>query len=351
MTIRSVAVIGAGTMGAGIAITALMAGFQTVLIDRAAPALDAARARITRHLARQAEKGRISADAQEAALRLLSISDDLASAAPADLVIEAVFEKLEIKTALLMQLEPLVRPDCLIATNTSCLRISEIARVLARPARFFGLHYFSPVEANPLVELVSGEASGTDISDRIGPFLTRTQRVVLPCGDRPGFAVNRFFCPLVNEAVRCHEEGLGSTAEIDAVACDLFGQPLGPFATTNMVGPAIMLHALENLAPLGAFYRPALALRDLVARGATWEIAPDAAGVEPARQATLSRRLRAALYLPLSDLLHEGVTTAEGIATGAAHALRFAVSPLAMMQTDPEAAQLIAALRLRYGTT
>lgn len=345
MTIRRIAVIGAGTMGAGIAITAVAAGYPVVLVDRSTEALDKARARAQRHLARQAEKGRMTGEAAGAAMALLTTAGDLAAARQADLVIEAVFEKLEVKTTLLRDLEPLLAPDCLIATNTSCLRVSAIAGALAHPGRFLGLHYFSPVEANPLVELVRGEATDPGIETRVTEFLARTGRVTLPCHDRNGFVVNRFFCPWVNEAVRCHEDGLGTPAQIDAVSSALFGLPLGPFATTNMVGPAVMLHALENLAPLGDFYRPAVALRDLVARGALWDLAGDLSGPQGEDP---SRRLRGALYLPLTDLLAEGVASPEDVAKGAAHALRMAGDPVRIMQADPAAPALIAALRGRH---
>lgn len=223
MAVDTVAIIAAGTMGAGIAITTTTAGLPTLLIDRSQEALDRARARLGSYLRRQTEKGRIStADAAKASSRLRTTAT-LAAASTADLVIEAVFERLDIKTALLSELEPVVSRDCLIATNTSCLRVSQIALALAHRDRFLGVYYFSPAEINPLVEVVRGEETAPSTIERLGDFLAVPGRIVLQCRDSHGFVVNRFFCPYVNEAVRCLEDGLGSPAQIDRIACTLFG--------------------------------------------------------------------------------------------------------------------------------
>lgn len=245
-TISSVAIIGAGTMGAGIAITTLCAGLPTVLIDRSAESLERAIGRLDAFLDRAVAKGRMSTEEARMARSRLRSAQDYGAVGRVDLVIEAVFEKLEIKTELMRALEPLVREDCILATNTSCLCVTDISEALERPERFIGLHYFSPAEINPVVEVVLGRATDPGLVPRLRPFLERTGKVALPCKDRNGFALNRFFCPYVNEAVRCHEEGLGSPAQIDAVACELFGLAIGPFATTNIVGAPVMLHALEK---------------------------------------------------------------------------------------------------------
>lgn len=346
----SVAIIGAGTMGAGIAITTLCAGLPTVLIDRAPNSLAQATARLEAYLARAVAKGRMDEAAAQTARGRLVTSDSLASAAQADLVIEAVFEKLEIKTALLRTLEPLVRADCLLATNTSCLRVSDIAEALARPERFFGLHYFSPAEINPVVEVVLGDKTDLSALPQVRQFLEQTGKVALPCKDRNGFAINRFFCPYVNEAVRCLQDGLGSTTQIDAVAAALFGQSPGPFATMNLIGPPVMLHALENLAHLGPFYAPAAPLRALVEAGGQWPLVGAADGLPHAVVGQIQDRLRAALYLPISELLAERVASPADIDMGARQALRLGLDPASsfLALSEAERALILEPIQKRY---
>lgn len=352
MTIRRIAIIGAGTMGAGIAITTATAEIETTLIDRDPASLQKASDRFQHFLARAVEKGRMTDVAAEQARQRLRLTTDLSETADCDLVIEAVFEKLAIKTALMRELDAVVSPDCILATNTSCLRVSEIGDALHDASRFVGLHYFSPAEINPVVEVVLGKDSNPSLLSRILQFLRQTGKVALPCKDRHGFAINRFFCPTVNEAVRCYEEDLASPAQIDAIACALFEQAIGPFATTNIVGPVVMLHALENLSHLGAFYAPAVALRRLTQSGQKWEIGQIEAAPSDAARKEIIARLRAALYLPISQLLAEKVATPQDIDRGAHQALRMGLAPAAsFLAMDADARQaVLAPMHLRYGT-
>lgn len=343
--IRAVAIVGGGTMGAGIAVTSVLAGIPTVLIDPAAAALERAAARLESQLARQVGKGRLDAAGAAAARARLSLASDLEAAAAADLAIEAVFERRDVKHAVLGRLEPLLAPECLIATNTSCLPVSELAEALARPERFLGLHYFSPVEANPLVEVVEGAATRPGLGAELGAFLAATGRVALPCRDRPGFAINRFFCPFVNEAFRCLGEGLGTAGQIDAVARGLFGQPLGPIATTALVGPAVMFHAVANLGHLGPTYAPAPLLERLASAGEGVAPEEEAPPLPPGLAEAIADRLRGALYLPLSELLDEAVAAGADVDRGAAIALRFGVPPARTLEEDPRAPALVAARR------
>ncbi len=328
-------------MGAGIAITAVTSGNPVVLIDRSENALSRAEKRLDNYLARAVDKGRMAPEAAGLTRMLMRCDTNLAAAADAHLVIEAVFEKLEVKTGLLTRLEPLLTTDCLIATNTSCLRVSDIANALTRPERFFGLHYFSPAEVNRLVEVVSGEATAPEVIDRVRPFLERTGKIALACRDQSGFAVNRYFCPYVNEAVRCMEDGLGTPCQIDDIAKKTFGLPLGPFATTNIVGASVMLHALKNLSHLGPFYAPSDSLQSLAERNATWTFCADAVPLTDTDAEKIAERLLAAFFLPLSELLDEGVATPEDVDLGARHALRLDTSPAAeWLSLSPNAQNL-----------
>lgn len=351
MKVNRIAIIGSGTMGAGIAISALSSGIQTTLIDRSSESLARARLRLDSFLERATEKGRIDADSAHATRERLTCTEDLSGAAGADLVIEAVFEKLEIKTDLLRALEPVVRPDCILATNTSCLRVSDIATALQYPSRFIGLHYFAPAEINPVVEVVLGATTDPTLVPKVRSFLQLTGKSALQCTDHNGFALNRFFCPYVNEAVRCLEDGLGVPAQIDALAKELFGVAMGPFATTNIVGPQVMLHALENLAHLGSFYAPAAALQTLVREKWKWQITSMPEALSESAAAEVRSRLMAAIYLPIAELLTERVATPADIDQGARLALRFGFDPAGsfLAMTPDQQALTLAPMRQRHG--
>lgn len=332
MTVRHVAIIGAGTMGGGIAMTCLVAGLEVTVLERDQAQAEALRPRISRHLSRAVEKGRMdpeTADRAEAALRLTT---DAADIGDAELVIEAVFEDLAVKRELYERIVPHLAEGTVVATNTSALRVADLAGALPEPGDFLGLHYFSPAEVNPLVELVIGPQTGEAAVARARGFLERTGRTVLECRDAPGFVVNRFFCPYTNEAVRCLEEGLATTAQIDAVACEVFGLPMGPFAVMNIIKPRVNLHALRNLAPLGALYEPAAPLVTVGEKGSEWEIDTDPAPLGSEERETVAARLRGATFLAILEALDEEVAAPEAFDLGAERALRFGNPPVAQMR-------------------
>lgn len=348
-TSRGVAILGAGTMGAGIAATCLVAGLPVRLIDNDPEALRRASGRIAAFLERQVANGRLAPERAAALPAALSTSADLSAAAPAAVVIEAVFEDLAVKRELMRRVEPLVSPDCVIATNTSCLRVGDIASVLARPERFLGLHYFSPAEVNPVVELVAAKATGAGALAAAREFLLATGKEPLPCRDSNGFALNRFFCPYCNEAVRCLEEGLARPGQIDAVACRTFELPLGPFAVMNIIHPRILLNAEQGLAALGDFYLPAALLRDTGEAGELWPIEPDSAPLPEARARLVAERLMGAVLLAGGEVVAEGVVEADELDRGARRALRFGKPPGALARAlgPAETARLVAMARHR----
>lgn len=330
--IRSVCIIGAGTMGGGIALTTIKAGLPTRVIDLSPEALQRLDQRLDRHFAREIDKGRMDAPQVQAARDCLTVSSDLAAAAGHDLVIEAVFEDLGVKHELLSRLQAVLAPGVLIATNTSCLLVSEIGTVLDDPGRLLGLHYFAPAEACPTVEVISTPDTRAAAQADALAFLTRTGKTPLPCKDRPGFALNRFLCPYCNEAVRLHDEGLASTGQIDAVARDLFQVPAGPFQVMNLTKPVVMLHAMEGLARLGPTYQPAAGLQVIVAQGGDWAIDDAPPDLPEGLRQQIAARLTQALCLPLQQALDEGVASAADIDQGAHDALRFGRAPTAILR-------------------
>ncbi len=324
MSIETLGILGAGTMGSGIAIaTAAAGGIEVTLVDVNAQQVDKALAGARTFYDRAVEKGRMQAAEAEAALGRITGSGDLDALGEAELVIEAVFEDFDLKAKIFRQLSGIVAPDALVATNTSCLRVSDLAAHVSNPARFLGLHYFSPAQINPLVEVVKGAETDPAAYDAALAFVKATGKLPLACRDSYGFAVNRFFCPYTNEASRLVSEGLATTAQVDRVAREALGVAAGPFFVQNIIKPRINLHAVRNLAPLGAFYAPAAPL--LVEHGEAdkpFAIAEDAAGVA-GNDGVVADRLRAATFLPILQELDEGVASAADIDTGAAQALRF----------------------------
>lgn len=350
MTFRNVGIIGAGTMGSGIAINLAAHGVAAVLIDQTQEALDRAIAGAEKFYGRSVEKGRMDPGDMDAAMARLSGATDLAALADCDLVIEAVFEETSVKAAVFEKLNPVVSDEAVVATNTSCLRVSELAEYYKEPARFLGLHYFNPPAINPIVEVVRGEKTDPSLFDRALDFCRATGKKPLACADRYGFALNRFFVPYANEAVRLLDEGVGTTAQIDRVAQDCLGVAAGPFMVTNLVKPRIMYHALSHLAPHGAFYSLAATLADKGDTDYEFEIGADADG-DAQTDATIADRLRAAAFFPVLQSLDEEVATPEDIDMGASHALRFGKPPCDLMDNlgRDEVARIVSLVTEAYG--
>ena len=289
------------------------------------------------------------ADAAAAGARLTG-STDLASLGDCDLVIEAVFERLDIKAELYGRLVPHLRPDCLVATNTSCLKVGALAQSIDRPERFLGMHYFNPPAVSPIVEVVRGEKTDPAVIETALAFCKATRKIPVLCRDSSGFALNRFFCPYINEAVRLFDDGIATPFEVDRVACDVFGAAAGPFVVINLVGTRVMRDAQENLTGLGKFYDPAPSVVRVGEEAGTWEIgepsAPDAA-----RDAAVADRLMGATFLALLQELDEDVATPADIDLGAHHAFKFGKPPCALMDSlgTEEVGRLVRPFCATYG--
>ncbi|MGF1476757.1 MAG: 3-hydroxyacyl-CoA dehydrogenase NAD-binding domain-containing protein [Geminicoccaceae bacterium] len=330
MSISTIAIIGAGTMGTGIATASAAHGMAVILLDETEAATKRAIETAATFYDRSVEKGRMGESDATAAKERLTSAADLADVAPADVVIEAVFEDFSLKASLFEKLNDVVRDDTLVATNTSCLRVSDLAGHLTDPSRFLGLHYFSPAQINPLVEVVKGERTSEATIATALAFCRATGKDPLTCEDQYGFAINRFFCPYTNEAAHALDQELGNTADIDLIAKEALGVAAGPFQVMNLIKPRINLHAIRNLEPLGAFYAPA---RSMVATGEaneSWEIG-EPSGPEAAAQKAIADRLRAGVFLPVLQSLDEAVAAPADIDRGARAALKFGRPPCALM--------------------
>lgn len=243
-----VAVIGAGLMGSGIAQVAAQAGWEVTLRDLDDAATRRGLAAIRASLEKFAGKGAVSADDVDATLRRITPTTELEAAADADIVVEAVFERLDVKQDVFRQLDKICRPDAVLATNTSAIPITQIASATQRPESVVGTHFFSPVPMMKLCELVRGHktsdaalARARSFAEEIGKTCIVVQR------DIAGFVTTRLIAALVIEAVRLVESGVVSPEDLDT-ACKLgFGHAMGPLATTDLTGVDVLLHATKNI--------------------------------------------------------------------------------------------------------
>ena len=242
------AVVGAGLMGSGIAQVAAQAGWQVTVRDVDDAALSRARAGIEKSLDKFVEKQKISADDAAATLDRVSTTTDLGTVAEADIVVEAVFEQVEIKQRVFAELDRLAPDGAVLATNTSAIPITAIASVTKRPESVVGTHFFSPVPMMPLVELVRGYQTGDETMTRARDFAERIGKTVVVVNrDIAGFVTTRLICALAMEAARLVENGVISAEDLDT-ACKLgFGHAMGPLATTDLTGVDVLVHATENI--------------------------------------------------------------------------------------------------------
>jgi 3-hydroxybutyryl-CoA dehydrogenase len=231
-----VAVLGAGTMGAGIAHVAAAAGHEVLIHDAVAGAVDAAIADLSKRLDRSVQKGRLHADAATATLDRIRPVSSIEGFAPARLVVEAIIEDLDIKRRVLAQVASIVAADAIIATNTSSLSVTAIAAGVPNPQRVAGLHFFNPAPVLPLVEVVHGAATAPAVVNALVETVAAWGKTPVRCASTPGFIVNRIARPFYGEALRLLEEGVGDAATIDGCITGAGGFRMGPFALMDLVG-------------------------------------------------------------------------------------------------------------------
>ncbi|QDF97020.1 3-hydroxybutyryl-CoA dehydrogenase [Azoarcus sp. DD4] len=267
--IIGVGVIGAGTMGAGIAQICATTGVQVTMVDVSPAAIDRGQSAIAGSLERLVSKEKLTAAQKAEALARLRATTDYAELADAQLVIEAATESLELKLRILRQVDEIVAKDAIIATNTSSLSITQLAAVVSAPARFIGMHFFNPVPMMALVELIRGLQTSDETHARVLAFAGQIGKTPITAKNSPGFAVNRILCPMINEAVFALQEGLATAEDIDAgmkLGCN---HPIGPLALADMIGLDTLLAIMQMF--YEGFddpkYRPAPLLKEMVAAG------------------------------------------------------------------------------------
>jgi 3-hydroxybutyryl-CoA dehydrogenase len=267
--IAKVGVIGAGTMGNGIAQACAVAGFDVAMVDIADAAVQRGLATIEGSLDRLVKKERVSADTKAKAMGRITGTTDYAALKSANLIIEAATENLDLKLKILRQVEALAGREVLLASNTSSISVTTLAAATARPAQFLGIHFFNPVPLMALVELIRGLQTSDETIARAKMFVEHLGKTPIVVKNSPGFVVNRILCPMINEAIFELQEGLASAEDIDngmRLGCN---HPIGPLALADLVGLDVLL-AVMNVFYVDfndPKYRPAPLLKEMVAAG------------------------------------------------------------------------------------
>ncbi|CAI8761346.1 3-hydroxybutyryl-CoA dehydrogenase [Pseudomonas sp. IT-196MI5] len=269
MNLQNIGVIGAGTMGNGIAQVCAMAGFNVTLLDISESALQKAVATVGKNLDRQVAKQTLTPEQKQATLDKIRTSTDYSVLGDAQLVIEAATENLDLKLRVLQQIAAQVSSECVIASNTSSLSITQLAAHVSQPERFIGLHFFNPVPVMGLIEVIRGLQTSDATHQLALDMATSLGKTAITAGNRPGFVVNRILVPMINEAILVFQEGLASAEDIDAgmrLGCN---QPIGPLALADLIGLDTLLSILEAFYDgfNDSKYRPAPLLKEMVAAG------------------------------------------------------------------------------------
>ena len=327
--VQSVAIIGAGNMGSGIAQKTAQEEFDVQMVDREAQWVERGQKIIADFLSEAVERRIFSPDQVEQIKgRITPVIGTENTAADTDLVIEAVFEDFDIKSAVFNTLNDVCSEKTILASNTSSLSVNELALASGRPDRFVGLHFFYHPAKNRLVEVIPGEDSSPDTIARTVQYCRGLGKVVILCKDRPGFVVNRFFVPWLNEACLLLQEGVASAAAIDAVAMKAFRIGLGPFALMNLTGPPIALHSTDYLAEQleTPRYVGAENLREMVEAGNMWEIGDDVECSDSAAE-KIRTRLLGQVFAVAGQIVDEEICSLEDVDRGAKVGLRWARGP------------------------
>ncbi len=268
MDIKTIGVVGAGTMGGGIAQVAATTGFDVLLQDVTPELLDRALKSIDKSVSKLIEKGKITGD-KAGILGRIKPTTSLADFKTANFVVEAVFEDLAVKKGVLQELDKIMAPELIITSNTSSISITKLAALTSRPGRFMGMHFMNPVPLMTLVELIKGMATAPETFAEVKALAEKMGKVTAEANDFPGFIANRVLMPLINEAIFCLMEGVGTVEAIDTVMKLGMNHPMGPLALADLIGLDVCLYIMEVIHEgyQDPKYRPCPLLKKYVAAG------------------------------------------------------------------------------------
>ncbi len=263
------AVLGAGQMGNGITQVAACAGIEVVMIDIQQEYVDKGIATIERSLSKLVSKERMTQEDADAARARITTAVDRAACSDVDLVVEAVPEILDLKLSIFSELDGICKPDCILASNTSSISISEIAAATSRPEKVIGMHFMNPVPIMKLVEVINGKDTSQNVTSTVLEAAESMGKIPLMCNDSPGFVSNRILCPMINEAILTLQEGVAEPEAIDGIMKLGMNHPIGPLALSDLIGNDTVLHIMnvlhEGLAD--DKYAPAPLLIEMVEQG------------------------------------------------------------------------------------
>ncbi len=346
--VNTFAVIGAGNMGSGIAQKIATEGYQVILVDRDEESAQGGLERIRTLLNQGVERGIFKPEKVEKILSNVTATADWSKLADTDLVIEAVFEDLEVKRSVFKQLCEVCKPTAILGTNTSSFYVKDVASVCTNPERVIGLHYFYHPAMNRLVEVIGHENTAAEVLSAVWASQEAIGKTPIRSTDAPGFVVNRYFVPWINESVRLLDENIADIATIEWAAKKCFGVGMGPFELMNVTGVPISMHAANTLGhSLHSFYSPAKGLIDQVERGENWYFEGN---VNESKYDQIADRLMGVTFYVAAQLVHEGVGSVEDTDIGARVGLRWPMGPFQMINKVgvERAAKLAEALVTRW---
>jgi len=265
-----IGIVGSGAMGSGIAQVAAMAGHQVLLYDNNAPSLQKAKQNLASTLAKLVEKQKITQQKSDEVVSHISFIENIEGLKPCSLVIEAIVENLDIKKQVFSQLEKITEGKCILATNTSSLSVTSIAAACEKPAQVLGIHFFNPAPLMPLVEIIPGIATDTNITQTCKKLIESWGKLPVLCKDTPGFIVNRIARPFYGEAMKIYEEGIADIPTIDWAMKEIGGFKMGPFELTDLIGHDVNYTVTKTVWKqfyFDARYRPNLCQKRLVEAG------------------------------------------------------------------------------------
>ena len=332
--IKTVGVVGAGTMGSALAQKFAQEGFNVILADRAMNFVEKGLSNIKTTLEDGVQKSVFTKEQVENALSKLTGTENLADLKACDLIVEAIYENFNAKTELLKSLSEIITDDCIVATNTSSYSVTELAKNISHPERFIGLHFFYHAAKNRLVEIIPGEKTSDKTFEAVKIFCVLAGKDAISCKDVYGFAVNRFFVPWLNESTRLLQEGIGTMEEIDIVCMKVFGIGMGPFALMNATGVPVAYHSEKTLEVFGKLYAVAELLKVQAESGRQWDINPEWNNpVDAEKEKIIRERMLGVVLFVCSQIFDEKVCTATDLNRGAKIGLRWRKGPVELMKS------------------